>query len=287
MKVIVAKTAGFCFGVRRAVEAVERELTKKKGPIYTYGPIIHNEEVVRDLSERGVGVVNDLSELLTLPKGTIVLRSHGVSRADAEEMKKAGFTVVDAACPFVKRIHELVSRYTEEGFDVIIIGNAGHPEVEAIRSYGEEGRIFVIGDEEEARGFVLKKKTVVVAQTTASLTKFKDLVEIIQKKEYDGIGYGVVVENTICSATKERQEEAARIALDADAMIVIGGAQSSNTRKLFEICKELCPNSYYIQTKRDLHVHLLRNCDCVGITAGASTPTNIIEEVQKHVRNEF
>lgn len=287
MKVIVAKTAGFCFGVKRAVEAVERELREKEEPIYTYGPIIHNEEVVNELSRQGVHVINELSELDDLPKGTIVLRSHGVSKAVSDKMKEAGFQVVDAACPFVKRIHELVSKYTEEGFDIVIIGNAGHPEVEGIKSYGEEGRILVIGNEEEAEKLVLKNKTVVVAQTTANLTKFKDLVEIIQKKEYDGKGYGIVVVNTICSATKERQEEAAEISKKADAMIVIGGAESSNTRKLFEICKSLCPNTHYIQTKRDLHVHLLRNCDCIGITAGASTPTNIIEEVQKHVRNEF
>ncbi len=287
MKIVTAKTAGFCFGVKRAVETVERVLDEEEGPIYTYGPIIHNEEVVKSLAERGAKVVSSTEELDGLEKGTIVLRSHGVTKEEAALMKEKGFRVEDAACPFVKRIHSLVEEYTGKGYDVVIIGDAGHPEVEAIRSYGEKDRFFVVGTKDEAKALRLRKKTVIVAQTTANTTKFKDLVEIIQKVEYDGMGFDIVVVNTICSATEERQKEAAEIAGTADAMIVIGGAESSNTRKLAEISTSICPNTFYIQTYRDLNVQALRNCDTIGVTAGASTPTNIIEEVQKHVRNEF
>ncbi len=283
MNVILAESAGFCFGVKRAVEMVYEQAGSGR-PVYTYGPIIHNEEVVRDLEERGVRVAERIEEFADLPKGTVVIRAHGVERGVSEALERLGFSVVDATCPFVKKIHRLVESKSREGNQIVIVGDGTHPEVRGIRSWSVAEATYVISDAEDARDFAADpaRKVCVVAQTTFNYNKFQELVEIIRKK-----GYDIIVLNTICNATEERQAEAAQIAGQVDAMIVIGGRNSSNTQKLFEICHNKCNNTYYIQTIKDLKLADFRYVDNVGITAGASTPNNIIEEVQKNVRNEF
>ena len=284
MHVILAKSAGFCFGVKRAVETVYREAQKGGQPIYTYGPIIHNEEVVADLEQKGVAVVHSVDELGENPKGTVIIRSHGVEKKIYDEIRALGFEIVDATCPFVLKIHRLVDQYSRDGYHIVIIGNDTHPEVEGIKGWSVPEQTTVIGNREDAEKFSLssEKKVCIVSQTTFNYNKFQELVEIMTKK-----GYDITVLNTICNATEERQTEAEQIAREADAMIVIGGRASSNTQKLFEICKKECENTYYIQTMKDLDLSRLKSTDNVGITAGASTPNNIIEEVQKNVRNEF
>ncbi len=285
MEVILAKSAGFCFGVKRAVDTVYQQAEEKKGKIYTYGPIIHNEEVVKDLEEKGVQVIETQEELKNCKDGTVIIRSHGVGREVYELLKKEDISYVDATCPFVLKIHRLVEKYSKEGYHVVIIGNSEHPEVQGIKSWsGNQEETTVISNPEEAENFRLKgpKKICVVSQTTFNNKKFKELVEIIAKK-----GYDIIVLNTICNATQERQAEAREIARRVEAMIVIGGKSSSNTQKLFEICKKECENTCYIQTLRDLDLSKLQSINSVGITAGASTPNKIIEEVQKNVRNEF
>ena len=278
MEVIVAKTAGFCFGVKRAVEQVKRQIKEGRKPIYTYGPIIHNEEVVRELAGQGVRVIECEGELSDVTEGTVVIRSHGVPERVYRKIKGQGLDIVDATCPFVKKIHRIVREYGEKGMDVVIIGNDGHPEVEGIKGWCT-GAVTVIGNEEEAEQFRYDsaRPLCVVSQTTFNYKKFDKLVEIISKMSYDRVD----ILNTICSATEERQSEARRIARKADCMIVIGGSHSSNTRKLFEICKKECANTYYIQTLKDLDIRRLPSMGCVGITAGASTPNNLIEEVSK------
>ena len=284
MNVILAKSAGFCFGVKRAVDMVYKEAGRGDTPIYTYGPIIHNEEVVSDLEAKGVRVIEDVDELRDAPKGTVIIRSHGVGPSVYREIQKLGFEIVDATCPFVLKIHRLVEQHSREGERIVIIGNASHPEVAGIREWSEDAQTTIIGSREEAENFTVKdgKKVCIVSQTTFNYNKFQELVEIISEK-----GYDIIVLNTICNATEERQTEAARIAAEVDAMIVIGGRSSSNTQKLFEICKKECNNTYYIQTVKDLDLTCLKSIDNVGITAGASTPNKIIEEVQKHVRIKF
>ena len=281
--VILAESAGFCFGVKRAVDTVY-EQAEKEEKIYTFGPIIHNESVVDDLKKRGVRVVHSLEELEKQEKGTVIIRSHGVEKRIYEEIKKLGFSIVDATCPFVLKIHKYVEKYSKEGYYIIIIGNEKHPEVVGIKGWCNPKETAVIETAEEAEKFMLSKeqKVCIVSQTTFNNNKFKELVEIIQKK-----GYNINVLNTICNATEERQTEAKCIAARVDAMIVIGGRHSSNTQKLFEICKNECENTYYIQTYKDLVRSEFKSVDNVGITAGASTPNNIIEEVQTNVRNEF
>ncbi len=281
MEIVLAKSAGFCFGVKRAVDTVYKQIEQKKGKIYTYGPIIHNEEVVKDLEKKGVCVVDTPEALRTCQDGTVIIRSHGVGKAVYDLLREEKISYVDATCPFVRKIHKIVEEYSEKGYHVVIIGNGNHPEVEGIKGWSSNcEETSVISTQEEAQNFSIKeeKKVCIVSQTTFNNKKFKELVEILEKK-----GYDIIVLNTICNATQERQSEAKRIAREVDAMIVVGGKNSSNTQKLFEICKKECENTCYIQTLEDLDLSKLRSINSVGITAGASTPNKIIEEVQKNV----
>ena len=280
MEVVVAKSAGFCFGVKRAVETVYEEVGKGK-KIYTYGPIIHNEEVVKDLEEKGVVVLENEEQLKNLKEGTVIIRSHGVEQRIQKMIEDQGLECIDATCPFVKRIHKIVKEAGENNMEVVIAGNAGHPEVEGIVGW-TNATATILETIEEAKAFEKKTDTPVcmVSQTTFNYKKFQDIVEIFEKKGYNGS-----VVNTICNATEERQTEARKIASSVDVMIVIGGKHSSNTRKLYEICKQECENTYFIQTLDDLHLELPKSVRLVGITAGASTPKKIIEEVQNYVSN--
>ena len=284
MEVIRAKSAGFCFGVKRAVDTVYEQVEKQMGKqIYTYGPIIHNEEVVKDMEAHGVKVLHSEEELKGLEEGLVIIRSHGVPKRICDLMDEKGIEYVDATCPFVKRIHKIVAEESKKGSRIIIIGNPDHPEVEGIRGWAGEN-VTVIKNAEEAEKFenTTSERICIVSQTTFNYNKFQELVEIFEKK-----GYDISVVNTICNATEERQTEAKEIAAKVDAMIIIGGRHSSNTRKLYEICSRECADTYFIQTLDDLHLDLPKAVRLVGITAGASTPNNIIEEVQKHVRIKF
>ncbi len=284
MEVRLAKTAGFCFGVKRAVETVYEQVNICEGErIYTYGPIIHNDEVVKDMREKGVEVIHSEEELQNLDSGVVIIRSHGVPKRIYTLMEERGLRMVDATCPFVKKIHRIVEKESKEGKHIVIIGDAFHPEVQGIRGWSESG-VTILKTEEEAHAFSVPEgtKVCVVSQTTFNYNKFKYLVEILSEKSYD-----IFVVNTICSATKERQTEAECIAKEVDMMIVIGDKHSSNTQKLFEICSRACENTHYIQTLDELDMNQLQSVRTVGITAGASTPNNLIEEVQNNVRINF
>lgn len=281
MKVTLAKSAGFCFGVKRAVEMVYKEAeTGKK--VYTLGPIIHNEQVVQDLEQKGVRVINTPEELSKAEDATVIIRSHGISADVYHQLEDKKVRIVDATCPFVSKIHRIVEKKYQEGSCIVIVGNANHPEVEGINGWCN-GAATVIGSVSEAENYSQEpaRKLCVVAQTTFNYKKFKDIVDIFSKKSYD-----INVMNTICNATEERQTEAAAIAGDSDAMIVIGGKHSSNTQKLYEICKNVCSDTHFIQTLDDLDLKQFQSFRSVGITAGASTPNTIIKEVQSYVRNE-
>lgn len=283
MEVTVAKTAGFCFGVKRAVEKVYQKAEEAEGTVYTFGPIIHNDQVVNDLEEKGVRVIRNEEELDQISEGTVIIRSHGVSRQVQEKIIGNGLDCVDATCPFVKKIHRIVEEEGQKGHTVIIAGDANHPEVEGICGWAT-GPVFVVSNQEELEQLPISEETKVtfVAQTTFNFKKFQELVEILNKKFY----YNNVI-NTVCNATEERQAEARRIAASSDVMLVIGGKHSSNTQKLYEICKESCDNTYFIETLVDLDSKPFQSFCHVGITAGASTPNKIIEEVQKNVRIKF
>lgn len=280
-EVKVAKSAGFCFGVKRAVEMVYSEAAKGK-KVYTLGPIIHNEQVVNDLEKKGVNVINSVNDIKDGENITVIIRSHGISEDIYNQLRAKKVNIVDATCPFVAKIHRIVQEKYKEGNQIVIIGNENHPEVEGIDGWCENNA-YIIESTSEAEKLSLdyEKKVCIVAQTTFNYKKFKDIVDILAKKSYD-----INVMNTICNATEERQTEAGTIAEQSDAMLVIGGKHSSNTQKLYEICKSKCSDTYFIQTLDDLDLKKLQSFRSVGITAGASTPNNIIKEVQTYVRNE-
>ena len=280
MEIRLAKTAGFCFGVDRAVKLTYGLLDEGR-KVATLGPLIHNPQTVEDLERRGALVADTPADV---PTGyEVVIRSHGVPRSIYDELEARGCTYHDATCPFVKKIQKIASEAEAAGAVLVVAGDASHPEVQGIMGWAS-GPVTVVHTAEEAESFVPEngKPISIVAQTTFNYNKFKDLVEIIMKKSYD-----VSVLNTICNATKERQTEAESIAESVDAMIVIGDKHSSNTQKLVEICRKACDNTYYIQTLDDFDMNQLRSVETVGITAGASTPNNIIEEVQNNVRINF
>ena len=289
MEVILAEKAGFCFGVRKAVDTAFEQAEKvgtEGGEIYTFGPIIHNEEVVKSLEEKGVHAVRSKEELDKIADDTnnvMIIRSHGISKAEQDELIKKGFEIIDATCPFVKRIHNTVREESQKGKHIIIIGNKNHPEVEGIMGWSTTPPT-VIESLEEVDDIKFEKDTsyCVVAQTTFNHNKFKEIVEKIQT-----LGYDVNVVTTICNATYERQSESRKIAAKVDTMIVIGDTHSSNSKKLYEICKEECEDTHFIQTLDDLNLDLTKSVRLVGITAGASTPDYIIEEVQNYVRVDF
>ena len=283
MKVVEAKSAGFCFGVKRAVEQVYEQIATADKPVYTFGPIIHNALVVKDLEDKGVRVLNSIEELKAIEEGIVIIRSHGVGKAVYDTLERDGITVVDATCPFVRKIHRIVEQQKENGRRVIIIGNPSHPEVEGIRGWGDE-RTLVVEDASQIENLPVSmdEKLCIVSQTTFNYNKFQDLVEKFEKK-----GYDILVLNTICNATQERQVEARRIASEVDAMIVIGDKGSSNTQKLYEICQKECKNTYFIQSLGDFNPECVNSVRSVGITAGASTPNQIIEEVHTNVRIKF
>ena len=288
MKVKTAKTAGFCFGVKRAVDKVYELIENGVSPIYTLGPIIHNEEVVSDFEKKGVTVISE-EDIPKLREGTVVIRSHGVGRRIYDMLKTAGISFVDVTCPFVLKIHRIVERESRAGKQIIIFGDPSHPEVKGICGWCE-GSCTVLRNREDAENFVPDPGRIpcIVSQTTFNYNKFKELVEILCKKRYDNNVLNIDnILNTICNATEERQKEAQSIAGEVDTMLVIGGRHSSNTQKLFEICKEECENTYYMQTPVDLDSEMFHHSSYVGITAGASTPKKIIEEVQEHVRIKF
>lgn len=287
-EVRLAKTAGFCFGVKRAMDMVYEQLEVCRADrVYTYGPIIHNEEVVRDLESRGAVILDDnldAEELKNIIKvadnsnsknNKVIIRSHGVSEEVCEMLRGLGLEVIDATCPFVKKIHHIVREESAKDNTIVIVGDERHPEVSGIKGWCKNTPIIVNSIEDAQNSLEkLKNQVILVAQTTFNSIKFKELVEFFRKKYYN-----VFVYNTICNATEERQKEARQLASEVDTMIVIGGKNSSNTQKLYEISSKMCENTYYIQTLVDLDLTVIESAERVGITAGASTPNHIIKEV--------
>lgn len=272
MEIVLAKHAGFCYGVKRAVD-IANEHANKEYPIYTLGPLIHNDEVINDLALNNV-FSKSLEELMELDGGKVIIRSHGVGKDTIDKLKDRGYEVIDATCPFVKKIHNLVHDYSKNGYHIIILGDKKHAEVQGIIGWVFGEKYSVIETKEDIESFDGRdKKCCLVAQTTFNNIKFQEYVEIINQK-----GYDVVALDTICSATYERQRETEDIASKVGAMIVIGDRNSSNSRKLFEIAKSKC-KSFFVQTGSDIDLKKLHSFKTVGITAGASTPDKIIREV--------
>ncbi len=280
-EVILAKSAGFCFGVNRAVELAYK-LLEENVSVSTLGPIIHNSQVIDDMSAKGAKIIDTPDE--AEKNTTIIIRTHGIPRTLLDDIESSGIKFVDATCPFVKKIHKIVSENTTAEIPVLIAGDASHPEVMGIRSYAK-GETYIFKNNDELielfknNSLLCEKSIIIVAQTTFSAKEWK-----FCKKNINLLCTNAKIFDTICSATHERQSEAVTLSLDCDAMLIVGGRHSSNTQKLKSTCEVNCP-TFLIETADELKSIDLSQFEKIGITAGASTPASIIKEVHNYVRN--
>ncbi len=278
VEIIKAKHAGYCYGVERALKMAEESLSNLKKPLYSLGPLIHNPQVVKELKKKGIRPVSSLEQIL---KGAVIIRSHGVEPQVIEEAKKRGLSLIDATCPFVRKAQLVASQLKKEGYKVVIIGERTHPEVKGILSYaGNEAIVIENSREIEKKEFEGFPKVGVVVQTTQSLEKLRRIVSKLLTFTSE-----LKVFNTICNATRKRQQAAKKLASKTDLVIVIGGKNSANTTRLFQICQKINPQTYHIESPRELKKSWFKGVKKVGITAGASTPIYLVAEVEKKIQS--
>ncbi len=270
MEITLAKSAGFCFGVRRATQ-MAFEAAAEHDAICSLGPVIHSPQVVKGLAEQGVKVVASVDDI---PPGSVIIRSHGVTAAEMARVQEKNLTIVDATCPFVKKAQEYATRLSEEGYTVVIVGEVEHPEVQGIVSYAGEAVVHVVADARQAAALPRMNKVGILAQTTQLYENLKDIMEVCLTKCQE-----LRVFNTICDATSVRQNEAREIASTVDLMFVIGGHASANTSRLARICREIQPHTWHIETAEEIEPEWFAGVAKVGVTAGASTPRWLIDEV--------
>jgi len=270
MEIILAKSAGFCFGVRRATQ-MAFEAAAEHEAICSLGPVIHSPQVVKGLAEQGVKVVARVDDI---PPGSVIIRSHGVTASEMAKVQEKNLAIVDATCPFVKKAQEYATRLSEEGYTVVIVGEVEHPEVQGIVSYAGEAVVHVVADARQAAALPRMNKVGIVAQTTQLYENLKDIMEVCLTKCQE-----LRVFNTICDATSVRQNEAREIASRVDLMFVIGGHASANTSRLARICREIQPHTWHIETAEEIEPDWFAGAAKVGVTAGASTPRWLIDEV--------
>ncbi|MDD4005217.1 MAG: 4-hydroxy-3-methylbut-2-enyl diphosphate reductase [Elusimicrobiaceae bacterium] len=276
--VTLAKTAGFCPGVKKAIDCVLELAQKGRNPIYTLGPLIHNRQVIATLEEKNIRSIESLSEI-TSRSGVIVLRAHGITPAFEAEVRAFGMEVVDATCPLVKRVHRVIAEYADKGYDTVIVGDAGHAEVTGLLGYAK-GRGVVVSGPEEAAALPEFERVNVVSQTTKEESVFLSAAEKIRARSGD-----CVISNTICQPTKDRQREIVELSKSVDLMVVVGGKHSANTARLAEICARLCPNAVHVESEDELTAELIRKATRIGITAGASTPSWMTDRVLSRARD--
>lgn len=272
----VARYAGVCYGVERALGMAEKAAGEARKPVNTLGPLIHNPLVVNDLERIGVGTASNVSEV---EEGTLIIRAHGVVPSVVEDARTRGLDVLDATCPYVKKVHNAAERLVREGYQLIVVGESGHPEVEGIMGHaGDDAHVVSVPGDLDA--IDLSRKVGVVVQTTQTPGALADVVAELSKRTMD-----LRVINTICSATQERQDSAAELARRADAMIVVGGKNSGNTRRLAEICTAACPKTHHIEDASEIEAAWFDGASHIGVTAGASTPASHIERALVRMRS--
>jgi len=271
VKIILGESAGFCFGVKRATHMAFAATEQHHERICSLGPIIHSPQLVKRLEEQGVEVVRQVDEI---PGGVVIIRSHGVTAEEMEQIYARRLEVVDATCPFVKKAQEYAGLLSQEGYTLVLVGEREHPEVRGIVSYARDGEVYVVSGRQEAEGLPSRKRIGVVAQTTQSYANLREVIDVCLGKSQE-----LRVYNTICDATSVRQDEARAIAGQVDLMLVIGGFNSANTTRLAQICRDLQPRTYHIETAEEIEPDWFEGVTSVGITAGASTPQWIIDEV--------
>jgi len=276
-KIIITKNAGFCMGVKRAVDKTVEILSKEKKPIYTFGPLIHNPQVIELLSKKGAIAIEDGS----IPKeGTVIIRAHGITPKIQKELDKASINIINLTCPFVIKVQKIISDCANKGYYTIIIGDKGHAEVESYLGYSK-GNGMVVDVLNRIKSIPSSEKYCVVAQTTQERKVFNKIVSLLKDKLQDNL----IVYDTICNATSERQKETVKIAKKTDAMIVIGGKNSANTLRLVDICKKIKKPTFFIEKPNDLDLNRICKYKSIGITAGASTPQSVIKETVEYIES--
>ena len=278
MSVEIIESAGFCFGVSRAIKLLYEQIEENDGNIFTLGEIIHNGDIIREITRKGVKVANSVDELVS--GCTVVVRAHGITQPERSKLNAKGVKIIDATCPFVSKIHAIVKERSDCGDVIFVAGNKNHPEVLGIVSCGDNVRVFENNEELQQiirnEPDLLVKSTTFVWQTTFKLTEYDKCKKNIKK-----IFKNAKIYDTICNATEKRQEQTRELAKRSDAMVVIGGRQSSNTNKLFDVAKSFCENTFFVENANEIPIKLLYKFSKIGITAGASTPDRIIEEVKQ------
>ncbi len=275
MKVMVAEKCGFCPGVRAAINLAQDTLADHDR-VYSLGHIIHNEDMVNQLSEAGLSTVDSIE---TIESGTVLIRSHGATLDELEEIRQKGLNIVDATCVLVKRVQKIARQLNEEGYEVVMIGDKGHPEVKAV--VGSTDGVKVVGSPEDLDKISLNKKIGVICQTTQSPGHFADMIAAISRRGFAEMK----VINTLCRETMARQTAAVKLCRQVDAMFVLGGSHSANTRKLAELCKKHNPHTYHLQNWAELDKTCLFGMTMAGVTAGASTPDNVVAEFVRNLES--
>lgn len=273
MKISIAPGSGFCFGVKRAIGLAERALEESEGPFYTLGELIHNPQVVGQFEKRGLRVAKTISEV---DRGTLVIRCHGASGEVIEAARRKNLKVVDATCPFVKKAQELAFLLSDAGYRVVILGDSGHPEVDAIAAGVSD--VVVIGNEAEAKRLKKAEKMGVVAQTTQAVETLSKVVRVLVSKAQE-----LRVYNTICETTFNRQAETLKLAGEVDVMVVVGGRNSANTARLYDICRSKVRRTHWVESASELKREWFTGAVRVGVTGGASTPDWLIREVADRI----
>ena len=277
MKVKLAKAAGFCMGVRRAMEIVLAEANKGEGPIYTFGPLIHNKQVLDLLASKGVTVLESIEDLDDKGEGMIVIRAHGIPPQERKAIRETGLKIIDATCPRVAKVHGIIRSYTRKGYSGVIVGDRAHSEVRGLAGYGND-RMHVIESVDDISGLPGMRHVFVVAQTTQNEQTYREVVNALKRRFPE-----ILVFDTICNATHDRQEATRSFAGHVDAVVVVGGYHSANTQRLAEVSREEGISTFHVETQADLDKKSLSELEIIGVTAGASTPNWMIKDVVRGI----
>ncbi len=277
MEIVVARNSGFCYGVRHALQLARKTSQKNKGRIFSWGEVIHNPEVISQLERDGIQVVTSLKPLR--PGDTVIIRSHGVSPSVYRALKRKKVKLVDATCPIVKRIQQTIEKLSRQPGEIVIVGNKNHPEIQGLLGYAR-GKGKVVENEDQARALPFRKKRAVLAQSTQERELFNRVVSALVEKTAE-----LKVYNTICRFTRVRQEATAELAGKVDALLIIGGKNSSNTNKLYQISRRLLPRTYFIQSPKEIRPAMLQGVRVIGLSGGASTPPEVIRQTVWAISN--
>lgn len=278
MEILIANNSGLCYGVKRALRIAKETINKKNKKVFTLGDLIHNPQVIADLEKRGISSIENLNDI---KEGTVIIRSHGVSPDIYIMLAKKNIEIVDATCPIVKKIQKLVEDLAEAEDEIIIVGNKEHPEIKGLIGYSK-GKGIIIENEQQAKSFPPKKERAILAQSTQDLYLFEKVVAVLIERTEE-----LKVYNTICQFTQTRQKSTSDLAFHVDTLFIIGGKNSSNTRKLYQISKRILPNTYFIETAAQITPEMLKRAKKIGLSGGASTPPEAIQEAVDKIKTSF